>query len=96
MSGRFRQWFSRVLILVVVLVAAALSSCEVEDESCSSAKAHLCSKLQQQSCLTSRMGDAVARIQQECDTVEATRFVGAAESYCMSTTDYSAGTCSAL
>lgn len=76
-----------------LLGAFVLLACETEDEGCGAAKAHLCSKIEQQACMTSTMGNAVAKLQESCGEDEAERFRLAAESYCEMAVAFDEGTC---
>ena len=93
MRGTARSRIRHVALTAITMLAFGQAACELEDDDCSAAKAHLCSKLYQKACSSSWMGDAVERLRGACEQVEADRFIPAAEAYGRATTDCEVDAC---
>ncbi len=81
--------------LATLVLAPPLPACELDDDPCASAKAHLCEKLDAMGCNTALMDKATQRIRTECGDEEGERFVGAAAAWCKTTSDDTPAGCEA-
>ncbi|MCC6621834.1 MAG: hypothetical protein IT385_11300 [Deltaproteobacteria bacterium] len=75
-----------LITFVLAACTPGLVACELDPDECAEAKAHLCSKVEQQLCATATMQNAIERIRTACGVDEAERFAPAAQAYCQSAT----------